>query len=74
MYRLPRRKGQLKNSRYPARATANEAALKKRDTRPGKSAVGKAEEPAGHNLLGGQWLVKDPETPLRLERRFVLSG
>jgi hypothetical protein len=36
---------QPKNSRHPARASANEAALIKRENRPGKPAVGTVEQP-----------------------------
>jgi hypothetical protein len=41
-----------KNSRHPARATANEAALKMRDYRPGKSAAGTVRTNTVRKLLG----------------------
>ena len=41
-----------KNSRHPARATANEAALIKRDGPVGESAVGTVETTTVHTLFG----------------------
>ena len=68
MFRLPEI-GQPKHSRYPARATANEAALKKGNP-AGRACSRHGGKHTGHNILGGQWQAQDPETPLHLERRF----
>jgi hypothetical protein len=63
-----------KNSRPPARATANEAALK-RDEPVGKSAVGAVETTTVHTIFGRPVTSAGHQTPLRKEwRLFVLEG
>jgi hypothetical protein len=59
-----------KKSRHPARATANEAALK-RDEPAGKVCSKWVEISPLQRYLGGQWPAQDSETPFRMEWRFV---
>jgi len=51
------------NSRHPARANANEPPSKG-TIRPGKPAVGTVVIHRPHHTSGGQWPVRDMETPL----------
>jgi hypothetical protein len=62
-----------KNSRLPARATANEAALK-RDDPAGKSVVGTVETTIVHTIFGRPVTSAGHQTPLLSEWRLYVLG
>ena len=74
MYRLLEKIPDSPNhSRPPARATANEAALK-RDEPAGKSAVGAMETTTAHTIFGRPVTSAGHQTPLRKEWRLFVLG
>ena len=64
---------QQKNSRHPARATANEAALK-RDHRPGEACSRHGGKSTGRTIFGGQWQAQGLESRSHRSGFLALAG
>jgi hypothetical protein len=58
----------------PARATAKDAALKKRETGRGSLLKVRGIQPPSKKGLGGQWPAWETETPLQTGWRFCMYG